>query len=169
MNKTQSIHSIARRGNLTEFESQFNRSTINDISEVGYSLLHDAIAGGNYETAIFLIENGINLALKDPEGQTALHYIPWHFKGFKNNEEPLSIAKLILKKIDKESLNSRDAVYWNTPLMTSIIKLQSYELVELILEAGADPLIPNINNLNAIQFLDIRNNTRLKEIFSKYG
>lgn len=159
------LHILARHGSFSEFKSSYKPDALNSIDADGYSLLHNAIAGRNFDTAQFLVDHDINVMLRDADGMTVLHYLPWYISD-KNEEVVLSLARDILLKCNKEELNFKDDVYENTALMSSLVNLKSYKLVKLLLEEGSDPTIENKNGISPIKFLKARKNSTLDDIFS---
>ena len=66
-------YDLAELGTLEMFVKKFDRKLLNKRNKYGFSLLHEAISGHKWDIAEFLINEGIDVNLKDSEGATALH------------------------------------------------------------------------------------------------
>ncbi len=67
------IYTITKFGEVEKLREKLVEEDINKKNEHGSSLLHYAISGGKKESALFLMEKGIDVNLTNYEGQTALH------------------------------------------------------------------------------------------------
>jgi ankyrin repeat protein len=101
--------------------------------------LHIALSRGFDEIAELLINAGIDLNLKDPKGQTALHYC-----AFYNKRE---IAALIIHRGGRLDIQDN---FGNEALWTAVICDKGFgshvEIVKLFIDAGAN--INHENNVN---------------------
>ncbi len=88
------VFDAAEEGTLDQFKRKFKREELNSKSKYGYSLLHMAIAGHNWDTVNFLLDEGIDINLKDKKGNTALHYMVDHMEF--NYEEGMKVIKRLL-------------------------------------------------------------------------
>ncbi|MBJ8019811.1 ankyrin repeat domain-containing protein [Bacillus mycoides] len=73
-----SIFTIAQYGDMDTFRRKLDINKINEKSEIGSSLLHHAIAGRNFDIALFLMRNNIDVNMINKNGQTPLHLICTH-------------------------------------------------------------------------------------------
>ena len=68
-------YDLAELGTLELFIKKFDRKLLNKRNKYGFTLLHEAISGHKWDIAEFLINEGIDINLKDSGGNTALHYL----------------------------------------------------------------------------------------------
>lgn len=128
------IFAIAQHGDYETFLKKFHIDDLNTKSEFGASLLHHAIAGRNFEIALFLIHQNIDVNMTDSEGQTALHLICVN--------PNIEVAKEILKK--GGNINLKDK-YGNNAMWTAVFNCKGmyYDMVELFMQYSPDILSKN--------------------------
>lgn len=106
---------------------------IDDVDAAGRTALMYAIADGNSEIALLLIEAGAGLNICDREGATALH--------FAAREKNKEIAQELIRM--GAEIDARDA-YGNTPLSNAVFaSCGENGIIRILLEAGADKDIQN--------------------------
>jgi len=145
--------------NITGQKATTNDLGLNVLNVCKQNLLHTAIADQNNETALDLINKGIDINAKDFKGRT-----PLHFAAAYNN---LVISKVLLEK--GAEVNLRDQ-YGNNPLWTAVFegqKIKYYDLVILLLDYDAD--VYNVNNAGktSIDFAKQVGYTNLIEILER--
>ncbi len=114
---------------------------------VGTASLPTAIARGDYAAAATLIEQGVDLELRDAEtGATALH-----FAAMKGRME---LVEQIVKR--RADVNSRTR-NGTTPLHTAVVYARK-EIAEYLLDHGADIQARSARGVSALEFaLDAKN------------
>lgn len=149
------IFTLAKFGNFESFKKKFDIRLINNKSKHGSGLLHYAISGKQFNIALFLIENGIDVNMTNLDGQTALHLI-----GVNQSIEVLNA--LIQKGID---VNIRDN-YGNNAMWTVVFncKGQNYDIVNLLMKQNPDIKTKNKAGRSPIDFANQINDTKLIEI-----
>ncbi|MFX1706377.1 ankyrin repeat domain-containing protein [Chitinophaga sp. CC14] len=105
------------------------------------------------ETGILYIENGAAIDHAGCHGGTALHWAAW-----------VGRDKLVEKLIrEKADIHKRCVDFKGTPLLWAVHGLKhggvgnrhhQVECVRLLLEAGADKTVPNIDGTTPLEFLD---------------
>ena len=88
------IHSLAELGSLEQFKGKYDRSRLNEQDNFKRSCLHCSISGKKWDTVNFLLDEGIDVNLKDKKGYTALYYMLDLMKD--NYEEGMKILKRLL-------------------------------------------------------------------------
>ena len=73
--ETAGLYALAMYGPFEAFLEKYDKSKLNEQNRYGFSLLHEAISGHKWDIAEFLINEGIDINLKDSGGNTALHYL----------------------------------------------------------------------------------------------
>ncbi len=131
---------------------------VNVVNEYKQSLLHEAIASNRKSVALALIQKNIDLNIGDKKNQTALHYAA-HRK-----MTALAIA-LVQAGAD---MNCKD-IYGNNPLWTATFssKGTDYDVVRILVEAGADPYHKNRAGRSAMDFANQIGDRTLVAILSK--
>ena len=130
------VFDAAEEGTLDQFKRKFKREELNSKSKYGYSLLHMAIAGHNWDTVNFLLDEGIDINLKDKKGNTALHYMVDHMEF--NYEEGIKVIKRLL---DMEADVNEPDKNGTTPLMEATAKTaqkEGFESWKLFLQYNPD-------------------------------
>ncbi|GAB3041194.1 ankyrin repeat domain-containing protein [Natronobiforma cellulositropha] len=110
--------------------------------EVDCSLLHLAAANGQVAVAEALLERGVDPDLADESGQTALHYAAAHGE--------TEVTALLLAYGGDTAIADE---HGNGPLWTAVFNARgAYDLVDLLLEAGADPTAENDAGRSPLDF-----------------
>jgi ankyrin repeat protein len=137
------IFTIAQYGNYDGFIKKFVIEEINKKSKYGSSLLHYAIAGRNFDIALFLLEHGIDVNMTGTDGQPALHYLGVY--------PDLNVIKTILSK--EVNINIRDK-YGNNALWVAVFNCKGrvYEVVELLMQFKPDVLTKNNAGRSPLDF-----------------
>lgn len=128
---------------------------VNDRSTAGESALMHACIKGHLDMVKQLLALGANV---NQPGWAPLHYV-----ASSSNEHSLEIAKLLLDQhayIDAESPNK------STPLMLAA-QYGSQDMVQLLLDAGADVQLRNQLNLTAVDFARRSEREFMVEILNK--
>ena len=128
-------YDLAELGTLELFIKKFDRKLLNKRNKYGFSLLHEALYGHKWDIAEFLINEGIDVNLKDSSGNTALHYL-CDIK-LENYEIQMSLIKKLLDL--GCSVNEPDNEK-NTPLINATAKSNGpgFERYKLLLEHNPD-------------------------------
>ncbi len=141
MNKL-SIFKKLTKEETREFKKQImkDKSLLEETNLSGASLLQIAVAQGNLDLVIFLIENDVDVNHQDKKGNTALHYCPEYYQ--------FEIAEYILEHNGKLNISDK---FGNEPLWTAAVNvnkdLKGLDVVELFLKNGADPNHKNKRNM----------------------
>jgi hypothetical protein len=105
------------------------------------------------EVAILYIDNGADIHHAGCSGGTALHWAAWCGRD--------QVVKRLLR--EKPEINKRCTEFKSTPLLWAVHgykfgggknRFHQVECVRLLLQAGADRMIPNGEGTKAIEFLD---------------
>lgn len=152
------IFTLAKFGDLESFKEKFEIKLINSKSKQGSGLLHYAISGKQFDIALFLIENGIDVNMTNLDGQTALHLLG-------ANQDLEVIKALIQKGID---VNIRDK-YGNNAMWSVVFncKGKNYEIVKFLMKQSPDITSKNKAGRSPIDFANQINDKRLLEILNK--
>jgi len=130
--ETVGLHTLAMYGPLEAFLEKYDKSKQNEQNRYGFSLLHEALSGHKWDIAEFLINEGIDVNLKDSGGNTALHYL-CDIK-LENYEIQMSLIKKLLdlgcsvnepnneKNTPLINATARSNCFWSTiPIFTGRI------------------------------------------------
>ena len=126
----------AHFGTLQDFIKKYKKEDINKQNKYGYSCLHRAIGGHHWDTVNFLLDEGIDINLKDKEGNTALHYMVDHMEF--NYEEGMKVIKRLL---DMGAEVNEPYKNGTTPLMEATAKTiqkEGFERWKLFLQYNPD-------------------------------
>ena len=147
------------KADLKAFKDKFNIKSINEKDEYDSELLDYAIEGEKTDTALFLIENGIDVNLVDEDKQTALHYVC--------NYPNIEVAKSILDH--GGNINKRDK-YGNNALWTAVFNCKGryYEMVELFMKYNPDVTTKNNAGRSPLDFaIQVGNDKLIKMLERK--
>ena len=133
--ETAGLYTLAMYGPLEAFLEKYDKSKLNEQNRYGFSLLHEALSGHKWDIAEFLINEGIDVNLKDSGGNTAPHYLC--NTRLENYEVQMSLIKKLLElgcsinEVNKEK---------NTPLICAAVRSngQGFERYKLLLEHNPD-------------------------------
>lgn len=126
----------AHFGTLQDFMKKYKKEDINKQNKYGYSCLHRSIGGHHWDTVNFLLDEGIDINLKDKEGNTALHYMVDHMEF--NYEEGMKVIKRLLDM--GADVNEPDK-NGTTPLMEATAKTiqkEGFDRWKLFLQYNPD-------------------------------
>lgn len=130
------IHSLAELGSLEQFKGKYDRSRLNEQDNFKRSCLHCSISGNKWDTVNFLLDEGIDVKLKDKNGNTTLHYMVDHMEF--NYEEGMKVIKRLLDM--GADVNEPDK-NGTTPLMEATAKTiqkEGFERWKLFLQYNPD-------------------------------
>lgn len=135
------IFILARFADLETFIKYLILEDINK-EDGEYGLLHYALAGKNFETALFLIDQNIDVNMRDSNGQTALHYISEKQVVFEEQNLNVFVAEKLLEH--GADINIKDK-YGNSAFRTAVFncKGRNYEMVDLFMKYNPDILTKN--------------------------
>ena len=128
-------YDLAELGTLELFIKKFDRKLLNKRNKYGFTLLHEALSGHKWDIAEFLINEGIDVNLKDSSGNTALHYL-CDIK-LENYEIQMSLIK---KLLDLGCSVNEPNNEKNTPLINATARSNGpgFERYKLLLEHNPD-------------------------------
>ena len=155
----QDLHELARSGSVAEVEQFLKKEpdAINKLSDRGVTPFILACYRGNNEVAKYLMNNGADVNVCTSEGSAIYGIL------FKNNTEMLSY-------ILENGISPNDTCQFQqfgTPLHMAM-SLKRYELVELLLQYGANTSIPNQEGSSIGELLILYNDESLTKIFKQY-
>ena len=133
--ETAGLYTLAMYGPLEAFLEKYDKSKLNEQNRYGFSLLHEALSGHKWDIAEFLINEGIDINLKDSGGNTALHYL-CDIK-LENYEIQMSLIK---KLLDLGCSVNEPNNEKNTPLINATARSNGpgFERYKLLLEHNPD-------------------------------
>ena len=153
---TYDIFSIVRRGTFNDYFEVIEDYDINVI-DCKQNLLQEAIAHSQPDIANDLIRRGIDLNHKDGNDATALHYCAEY--------QDISMASVLLQH--NADINAEDK-FGNQPLWYAVFEARGkYELVELLMENGANSEHKNRANRSPLNFAKQIEDAELVRILSK--
>lgn len=144
-------------GNLARVKAALEKGVpVDQADESGNSLLMLAAFNGHDALAKALLAAGADIALRNTEGRTALMFA---------STGPFPTTVRLLIETDAE-VNATDSVEHFTPIMFAAGEGLS-PVVELLLEAGADPAMKDIDGDTAATFARQRGFTALADKLQK--
>jgi ankyrin repeat protein len=122
----------------------------------GRTPLMRAVSSDKMEIVDLLIENGADVDAQDNGGFAPLHFAAQDFR--------VAAAKSLLRKGAQVNLSDK---YGNTPLWRAVFDSRGRgELIKLLLEFGADPLIKNKSGISPLDLANKIANYDLKQFFN---
>ena len=131
---------LAELGNLTLFKEKYDKEKLNGKTKSGFGLLHNAVIGHKWDIAEFLINEGIDVNLKNSDGNTALHYLC--NEGSKTHTEVMKLIQMVLDR--GASVNELNKEH-STPLIKASAKSNGpgFERFKLLLNYNPDIYVQN--------------------------
>jgi ankyrin repeat protein len=132
---------------------------LNFIDDDGRSLIFYTVLEGQLNAVKLLIEKNINLNVIDESGWTPLHYaVSEHYSG---------ITNLLIE--NGAEVNAKDN-YGNTVIWRAVFMSKGRgEIIESLLNKGADPLIKNDSGISAFDLAKTIGNYDVKQFFLKFS
>jgi ankyrin repeat protein len=132
-------------------------NVVNERNRGGFSPLHLAAQGGQYEAAETLVEYNANIHL----GQARFEGAPLQYAASRGH---VWIVRLLLRRgaeVDSRDTNGR------TPLIWAVMG-QHHEVAEELLEHGADPLAANRGGWRPIDYANARGDGRMVRLLARH-
>ena len=161
-------YDLAELGTLELFIKKFDRKLLNKRNKYGFSLLHEALYGHKWDIAEFLINEGIDINLKDSGGNTALHYLC----DTNDITQAITTAKLLLAHGADINIHNQKG---STVLILAILRVQGHEncsFVEFLCQQHPDFTLKNKAGKTALEIAQmveaIHENCKLSELIRRY-
>ena len=163
-----SLNTLAEYGPFEAFLEKYDRSELNEQDKYGFSLLHEALSGHKWDIAEFLINEGIDVNLKDSGGNTALHYLC----DTNDITQAITTAKLLLVHGADINIQNQKG---STVLILAILRVQGHEncsFVEFLCQQHPDFTLKNKAGKTALEIAQmveaIHENCKLSELIRRY-
>ncbi len=125
------IHEAVREGDLADVKYHLEHgSSVNEVDESKYSLLHSAAAYGRPRIADYLLQKGAEVDARQQD-ITPRNYTPLHLAAWENSTE---VARLLLRHGGDPNARDEDGY---TPLHLAA-RHNSAQAAEVLLQSGAD-------------------------------
>ncbi len=135
-----------------------NGALINAVSSVsGYAALHEASQNGRYDVVLFLLESGADITMLF-KGSSVLCLV--------SQNGHASVVRLLVLHKDIQKIINLSRESGETPLWIATSR-GHYEIVQLLLEAGADITIP-FKGITALSIASLIGNAPMVEAFSRH-
>ena len=161
-------YDLAELGTLELFIKKFDRKLLNKRNKYGFSLLHEALYGHKWDIVEFLINEGIDVNLKDSNGNTALHYLC----DTNDITQAITTAKLLLAHGADINIQNQKG---STVLILAILRVQGHEncsFVEFLCQQHPDFTLKNKAGKTALEIAQmveaIHENCKLSELIRRY-
>lgn len=155
---TSSLFNAVRNESIDTIDLHALKDNLNLINEFGQNLLHEAIAHGNDEVGMTLIELGIDLNHQDSKGQGPLHYAA------ARNQLQI-VEKILSQGGDVAVIDS----FGNQPLWTAVFNARGdYRTVSALLICGAEPAHRNKAGRSPRDFAQQIQDHALTELLNAY-
>lgn len=157
-NDIDKIFNAALEGNI-EIVKKFleNGFNVNTQNQGGQTLLMLAGFNGHTDMCGYLIKKGIHIETRDSDGRTALMYTS-------TGPFAQTIEFLLKKGADANAVDTKE--HW-TPLMFAAAEGQ-YEVVKLLLDAGADTTIKDVDGDTAESFAIQNKHNKVVKLIREY-
>ena len=142
--ESQQLFDYASAGALAEVKKVLDRGAFINckLPQNGNTALHMSLWLEHRDVSSYLLTRGADPEIKDNDGLRPLHTAAW--AAFSGDVKMVEV--LLAKGVEIDPQNNSG----NTPL--HLAATVSYECTEVLLNAGANPLIRNENNQNALEY-----------------
>ena len=130
---------------------------VNTQNKGGQTLLMHAGFNGHTELCEYLIHKGINIGTRDSDGRTALMYTC-------TGPFAKTVELMLETGANASAVDTKE--HW-TPLMFAAAEGQ-YEIVKLLLDAGADKTIKDVDGDTAESFAIQNKHTNVAKLLREY-
>ncbi|KAH3766159.1 vacuolar assembly/sorting protein VPS9 [Pelomyxa schiedti] len=159
------LHAAAYSGHLDLVNWLLKKPGINvDVQdERGWTPLMCAVHPGHFAVAFRLLSQGASVSIVNNRKHTALHLLARSYAQEKNSEEVVRIL------IGSGNDLNRTSETGETALMIACSGAYNHQFVTMLLEASADPNIPDMHGATPLYKATMSNTVGLAEILLKYG
>jgi ankyrin repeat protein len=149
---------VRRTDDLRAVLAAIDSADINVIGRTHQNLLHVAIARNKPDLASELLRRQIDVNCQDKDGMTPLHYTAW--------DHQTEIAAQILAHGGGPGIRDR---HGDTALWYAVFHARGkhYDLVELLMKAGSDPVSMNSHGRSPRDFAAQIKDDHLLQLFTR--